>query len=77
MKTMKTKLTPCKSCGQAIAKNATKCPHCGKHFTSWAGIIFAVLVALVAAWFLAGRTLMQANEASESADELRSRMGVE
>lgn len=60
---MKTKLIPCKSCGQAIAKNATKCPHCGKHFTSWAGIIFAVLVALAAAWLLTGRTFMQANDA--------------
>jgi hypothetical protein len=67
---MKTKLTPCKSCGQSIAKNATKCPHCGKHFTSWAGIIFAVLVALVAAWLLVGRTLMQSGHGDDAADKV-------
>lgn len=70
---MKNKLIPCKSCGQSIAKSATTCPHCGKKFTSVAGIFLACLLGLVVGWLLISRTCSQADEADERIEQLRRR----
>jgi len=49
---MKTKLIPCKSCEAMISKAATKCPQCGKTYTSLPRLVLLAVVAVFICWFL-------------------------
>ena len=42
------KLKACVSCGNRIAKSATKCPHCGKTYTSKPLVVLLILLGLLA-----------------------------
>jgi hypothetical protein len=42
------KLKACVSCGNRIAKSATKCPHCGKAYTSKPLVFFLIFLGLLA-----------------------------
>lgn len=37
-----------------MAKGASKCPHCGKAYTSWPLVGLIVILVLVAFWVLGG-----------------------
>ena len=55
---MKSKLIPCKACGQFIARSATTCPHCGKSSTSLARIGLLALLILLILWFMGGGSIV-------------------
>jgi len=40
-------MTKCKECQKDISTNATKCPHCGATKTTSAGIVIAIIIAVV------------------------------
>lgn len=46
---MKNKLTVCGSCGGAVAKAASRCPHCGAGKTNAVRLMMLALFALVMA----------------------------
>jgi hypothetical protein len=73
---MKAKLKPCPACRQSIAKGARSCPHCGKSFTNAAGLLLAILVAVLIGGLLFAKHFLDAREASKELDaieqELRS-----
>lgn len=53
-------LVPCRHCGERVAYNAKRCPHCGggtatKHAqrdAKWSLIIMAILVSLPFLWIM-------------------------
>jgi RNA polymerase subunit RPABC4/transcription elongation factor Spt4 len=42
-------LKSCEACGHDIAKGARMCPHCGKTYTTWSGVVLAALIGLLLA----------------------------
>lgn len=42
-------LKSCDACGHDMAKGARTCPHCGKSYTTWSGVLLAVLIGLLLA----------------------------
>jgi hypothetical protein len=38
----------CVSCANRIAKSATRCPYCGKSYTSWPLVALLILLGLIA-----------------------------
>jgi hypothetical protein len=71
---MKNKLKPCPACGKEIAKSATACPQCGKKFSSAAGLILAVMIGLIGAWLIAGKSCAQAADLNERSNEIEDQL---
>lgn len=65
------KLKPCSACGKMLASNATSCPHCGKRFTSAAGIVLAVLIGLAAGGVLTFSTCQHSQQADDAMELLK------
>ena len=66
---MNSKLKPCLTCAKEIAKSATKCPHCGRSFSSAARLGLIVLVAGLVGWLVLGGWIRSSLEAAREADE--------
>ena len=72
---MNTKLKPCGTCGVQIAKSATKCPHCGKNFSSPAMMILLVIVVGGVLWFAWGQHYFGGlNEMNRQMDEAEAKL---
>lgn len=39
-------------CGKIIAKGATKCPHCGKHYTPVSRLVLLVIIGGIIGWII-------------------------
>jgi hypothetical protein len=74
MAAMATKLKPCPACASQIAKGARACPHCGKAFTNVAGLVLAVLVALLIGGLLFAKLLLSAHESGNELDAIEHKI---
>jgi RNA polymerase subunit RPABC4/transcription elongation factor Spt4 len=51
---MKTNLKPCPDCGREVSESARRCPQCGKAFTTFGGVIVAIIIGLIIGIILFG-----------------------
>lgn len=67
------KLKACVSCGNRIAKSATKCPHCSKAYTSKPLVVLLILLGLLALLVFVWVPYRAMNaEMDKAAEKLRS-----
>jgi zinc-ribbon domain len=51
------KLQPCPDCGREVSQTARRCPNCGKVFTTFGGVIVAIIIGLIIGLILFGGIL--------------------
>jgi uncharacterized protein (UPF0212 family) len=63
----------CPTCQKRIDSGASTCPGCGKRFTSWQGIVLAILIGLVVGGVFFARSCAESAAASEKMDRILQR----
>lgn len=48
---MRPGIMKCEACGKEMAKSARTCPHCGKSYTTFGGVFWAILLGLLLGGF--------------------------